>query len=83
MSLYYTECLYDNSKLGTTVFKVKIKEGIFTVLNYNNKDTEVYWLHGTVLVNPHSNEYKAANKAVSSFLETISKSTKLQNYDSD
>lgn len=83
MSLYYTECLHDNTKSGTRAFKVKIKEGIFTVINYTNKDTEIYWLHGTVLVNPHSDEYKAANKAVSSFLETVSKTTKIQKHDSD
>ncbi len=63
-----------HSSKAVNVFKVNIKEGIFTVLDYKDRfgkspDTEIYYSRYTDSVSPNSKEYKAANQVVTNFLQ--------------
>jgi len=62
------------SSKAVNVFKVNIKEGIFTVLDYKDRfskspDTEIYYSRYTDSVSPNSKEFKAANQVVTNFLQ--------------
>lgn len=57
---------------GVKAYSVKIKEGLFTAVNYAKKgakaDFEIYWARYGTTLNHTSSEYKAAFRAVTSFL---------------
>ena len=65
------EVLYSSDNVKA--FKVSIKEGVFTVIDYADRfsktpDTEVYYQRYNDAVARHTPEYKAADKYVSEYL---------------
>lgn len=65
------EVLYSSDKVKA--FKVSIKEGVFTVIDYTDRfsktpDTEVYYQRYNDPVAKHTAEFKAADKYVTEYL---------------
>ena len=74
------EEIYQSSKVRA--YKVSIKEGIFTVVDYQdrfskNPDTEIYYTRYNDPVSPNSKEYKAANQVVTNYILSLRKVTDL------